>query len=258
MAVWVQNKAFHEDDERRQQLNEAITHIVAHLPNRNTNIWLCGRVVPTSMYKLAHSARWERASLVLCINVFFVYLIPNVSVYCNKIYFCNGSPSTHPNWRNESTGNRVLKRIFWLKRDETIGGRRKWYDDELHNLYSSLAINRMIKPRRMMWAGHAARIWEMSEYRVLVGKSKWKRPLGRHRRRWLHPPTQAGSSVADFSTLKMEAIRSSETSVHTRSTRRHIPEDGILHRPFGFHLFGFRKSIFFTEDRRQPCVKPAN
>jgi hypothetical protein len=39
----------------------------------------------------------------------------------------------------------------------------------------------------------------------------------------------AGSSLADFSTLKMEAIRSSETSVHTRSTRRHIPEDGILH-----------------------------
>jgi hypothetical protein len=37
------------------------------------------------------------------------------------------------------------------------------------------------------------------------------------------------SSLADFSTLKMEAIRSSETSVYTRSTRRHIPEDGILH-----------------------------
>jgi hypothetical protein len=39
----------------------------------------------------------------------------------------------------------------------------------------------------------------------------------------------AGSSLADFSTLKMEAIRSSEMSVHTRSTRRHIPEEGILH-----------------------------
>jgi hypothetical protein len=39
----------------------------------------------------------------------------------------------------------------------------------------------------------------------------------------------AGSSFADFSTLKMKAIRSSETSVHTRFTRRHIPEDGILH-----------------------------
>jgi hypothetical protein len=48
-------------------------------------------------------------------------------------------------------------------------------------------------------------------------------------RLWLQPPAHAGSSLADFSTLKMEAIRSSETSVHTRSTRRHIPEDGILH-----------------------------
>jgi hypothetical protein len=41
-------------------------------------------------------------------------------------------------------------------------------------------------------------------------------------------PAQAGSSLVDFSTLKMEAIRSSETSAHIRSTRRHIPEDGIL------------------------------
>jgi hypothetical protein len=45
----------------------------------------------------------------------------------------------------------------------------------------------------------------------------------------LQPPAHAGSSHADFSTLKMEAICSSETSVHTRSTRRHIPEHGILH-----------------------------
>jgi hypothetical protein len=45
----------------------------------------------------------------------------------------------------------------------------------------------------------------------------------------LQPPAHAGSSLADFSTLKMEAIRSSETPVHTRSIRCHIPEDGILH-----------------------------
>jgi hypothetical protein len=45
----------------------------------------------------------------------------------------------------------------------------------------------------------------------------------------VQPPAHAGSSHADFSTLKMEAIRPSETSAHTRSTWRHIPEDGILH-----------------------------
>jgi hypothetical protein len=45
----------------------------------------------------------------------------------------------------------------------------------------------------------------------------------------LQPPAHAGSSLEDFSTLKMEAIRSSEMSVHTISTRLHIPENGILH-----------------------------
>jgi hypothetical protein len=44
----------------------------------------------------------------------------------------------------------------------------------------------------------------------------------------LQPPAHAGSSLTDLSTLKMEAIRSSETAVYTRSTRRHIQEDGIL------------------------------
>jgi hypothetical protein len=47
--------------------------------------------------------------------------------------------------------------------------------------------------------------------------------------RCLQLSAHAGSSLADFSTLKMEAIRSSETSVHIRSARRRIPEDGILH-----------------------------
>jgi hypothetical protein len=46
-------------------------------------------------------------------------------------------------------------------------------------------------------------------------------------RRWL-APAHSGFSLADFPTLKMEAIRSSETSVHTRSTRSYIQEDGIL------------------------------
>jgi hypothetical protein len=45
---------------------------------------------------------------------------------------------------------------------------------------------------------------------------------------WLQLPAHAGPSLADFYTLKMEVIRSSETSVYTISTRRHIPEDGIL------------------------------
>jgi hypothetical protein len=50
------------------------------------------------------------------------------------------------------------------------------------------------------------------------------------------PPAHVGSSLADFSTLKMEAIRSSETSVHTRSTLRHIPEDVILQVAVTLHI----------------------
>jgi hypothetical protein len=53
--------------------------------------------------------------------------------------------------------------------------------------------------------------------------------------RSLQPPAHAGSSLADFSTLKMEAIISSETSFHTRSTRRHIAEESILHDLICYH-----------------------
>jgi hypothetical protein len=59
------------------------------------------------------------------------------------------------------------------------------YNDELHNLYSSPNIVRVIKSRRMRWAGHVARMGEgRGIYRVLVGRSEGKRPLGRPSRRW--------------------------------------------------------------------------
>jgi hypothetical protein len=54
--------------------------------------------------------------------------------------------------------NRVLRRIFKSKIDEVMGGWRKLHNEELHNLYSSPSIIRMIKPRRMRWPGHVAQI----------------------------------------------------------------------------------------------------
>jgi hypothetical protein len=54
--------------------------------------------------------------------------------------------------------NRVLKRIFGPKRDEATGDWRKLHKGELHNLYSSSNIIRMIKSRRMRWEGHVVRI----------------------------------------------------------------------------------------------------
>ena len=56
----------------------------------------------------------------------------------------------------------------------------------LHHLFSSPNVVRVIKSRRMRWAGHVARMGEEREaYRVLVGKPEGKRPLGRPRRRWV-------------------------------------------------------------------------
>jgi predicted ABC-type exoprotein transport system permease subunit len=74
--------------------------------------------------------------------------------------------------------NRVL-RIFGPKREED-GSWRKFHNDELHILYSSSNIVRVIKSRRMRWSGHVARLVEgRGVYRVLVGRSKGKRPLRR-------------------------------------------------------------------------------
>jgi hypothetical protein len=80
--------------------------------------------------------------------------------------------------------NRVLRRIFGPKREED-GSWRKFRNDELHSLYSSPNIFRVIKSRRMWWAGHVARMGEgRGVYRVLVGRPEGKRPLGRSRHRW--------------------------------------------------------------------------
>jgi len=80
--------------------------------------------------------------------------------------------------------SRVLKRIFGPKRDEVTGDWRKLHNEELNDLYSSPNIVRVIKSRRMRFAGHVARMEEgRAVYRVLVGKPEGKRPLGRPRRR---------------------------------------------------------------------------
>jgi hypothetical protein len=82
--------------------------------------------------------------------------------------------------------NRVLRRIFGPKKEEVTGEWRKLHNEELHNLYSSPNIIRMIKSRRMRWAEHVARMGEnRNAYRILVGKPEGRRPLGRPKRRWV-------------------------------------------------------------------------
>jgi hypothetical protein len=81
-------------------------------------------------------------------------------------------------------GNRVLRRIFGPETEED-GSWRKLHNDELHSLYSSPNIVRVIKSRRLKWGGHVARMVEgRSVYTILIGRSEGKIPLGRPRRRW--------------------------------------------------------------------------
>jgi hypothetical protein len=79
-----------------------------------------------------------------------------------------------------------VRRILGPKRDEVTGEWRKLHNKELHDLYSSPSIIKIIKSRRMRWASHVARMGEKrNAYRLLVGKPEGKRPLGRPRHMWV-------------------------------------------------------------------------
>ena len=81
--------------------------------------------------------------------------------------------------------NRVLRRVFEPKMDKVTGEWRKLHNEDLTDLYSLPNNVRVVKSRRMRWAGHVARMREgRGVHRVLVGKPEGKRPLGRPRRRW--------------------------------------------------------------------------
>jgi hypothetical protein len=94
--------------------------------------------------------------------------------------------------------NKVSRRIFGQKRDGVTGGWRKLHKEELHNLYSSPSIIRIIKSRRMRWAD----MWHEWE---------GKRPLGRPRRRWIDNITmdllEIGLSVVDWIVLAQDRYR---------------------------------------------------
>jgi hypothetical protein len=80
--------------------------------------------------------------------------------------------------------NGMLRKTFGPKGDEVTGSWRKLHNEELHNLYSSPRIIRMIKSRRLKWARHIARMGEKrNAYRIFVEKPEGKRPVGRPRRR---------------------------------------------------------------------------
>ena len=80
----------------------------------------------------------------------------------------------------------MLRRIFGPRRDEVTGEWRRLHYEEFNDLYSSPNIVRVIKSRRMRWAGHVECMGEeKGVYSVLVGKPERRRTLGRPRRRWV-------------------------------------------------------------------------
>ena len=81
--------------------------------------------------------------------------------------------------------NRVLRKVFGPKRDEVTREWRKLHNEKLNDRYSLPNIVRVVKSRRMRWAGHVARMGDdRGVHKMLVGKPEEQRPLGRPRRRW--------------------------------------------------------------------------
>jgi hypothetical protein len=107
--------------------------------------------------------------------------------------------------------NRVLRRIFGPKGDEATGDLRRLHNEELNDLYSSPNIIRVIKSRRMRWAGHVARMGaKIGAYRILVGRPEGRRPLGRPRRRWednIRMDLQAGVCGIEWTELAQDRDR---------------------------------------------------
>jgi hypothetical protein len=129
-----------------------------------------------------------RHPVVQC-TIIIISIFPSTQLlFSNSVLFSGGTePAGDYTLREEHRlgvfKNRVL-RIFRPKRDEVTGGWRKLHNEELHGLYSSPGIIRVIKAR-MRWAEHMARMGEVrNAYSILVGKSEGRRPLGRPSRRW--------------------------------------------------------------------------
>jgi hypothetical protein len=114
------------------------------------------------------------------IGIYTTVILPVVLYGCET-----GSLTLREEQRLRVFGNGVLRRIFGPKRDEATGDWRRLHNEELNDLYSSPNIVRVIKSRRLRWAGHAARMGEgRGAYRILVERPEGRRPLGRPRRRW--------------------------------------------------------------------------
>jgi hypothetical protein len=150
-ATLMDQNCIHEEIRSRLNLGNACYHAVQNLLSSR----LLSRNVKIKIYK--------------------TIILPVVLYGCETL-----SLTVREEHRLRVFENMVLRRIFGPKRDEVTGGWRKLHNEELHGLYSSPSIVRVIKARRMRWAGHVARMGEVrNAYNILVGRPEGRRPLGR-------------------------------------------------------------------------------
>jgi hypothetical protein len=127
--------------------------------------------------------------------------------------------------------NRVLRRIFGPKSEED-GSWRKLHNNELHSLYSSPNIVRVIKSRKMRWAGHVARMREVrGVYRILVWRPQGKRPLGRPRRWW------EDNIKMDFSEIRIDGADWIQLALDRAQWRACVNTVTNLRVPKGSRIF---------------------
>ena len=116
----------------------------------------------------------------LKIKIYRTIILPVV------LYGCETWSMTLREERKLRVFENMVLRIFGPRNDEVMREWRRMHNEELNDLYSSPNIVRVIKSRRMRWAGHVARMGEeRGVYRFLVGKPEGRRPLGRPRHRWV-------------------------------------------------------------------------
>jgi hypothetical protein len=132
-----------------------------------------------------HSVQKLLSSLLLSKNI--KIKIHKTTILPVVLYWCETwSLTLREERRLRVFENRVLRRIFGPNRVEVTGDWIKLHNEELHNLYSSPHIIRMIKLRRMRWAEHVARVGsKINAYRIMVGKPEGKSPLVRSTCRWV-------------------------------------------------------------------------
>ena len=130
---------------------------------------------------MQHLLSFRLLSINLKIKIYSTKILPVVLYGCE-----NWSLTLREERKLRVFENMVLRRIFGPRRDEVTGEWRRLHNEELNDLYCSPNIVRVIKSRKMRWAGNVACMGgERGVYRVLVGKLEGMRPLARPSCRWV-------------------------------------------------------------------------